>query len=77
MEAQLLRYLIQHEGRPVSRKAMLEDVWGLRENTETRAIDNFVVRLRKYLEDEPAHPQHLLTVRGVGYRFVADARRTV
>jgi len=77
MEAQLLRYLIQHEGRPVSRKAMLEDVWGLREDTDTRAIDNFVVRLRKYLEDEPAHPQHLLTVRGVGYRFVADARRTV
>jgi two-component system alkaline phosphatase synthesis response regulator PhoP len=76
MEADLLRYLIQHEGKPVSRKAMLEDVWGLREDTDTRAIDNFVVRLRKYLEDEPANPQHLLTVRGVGYRFVADARRS-
>jgi DNA-binding response OmpR family regulator len=73
MEAELLRYLVQHEGKPVSRKAMLEEVWGLREDTDTRAIDNFVVRLRKYLEDEPAKPQHLLTVRGVGYRFVADA----
>ena len=72
MEADLLRYLIKHEGKVVSRKAMLEDVWGLREDTDTRAIDNFVVRLRKYLEDEPANPQHLLTVRGVGYRFVAD-----
>ena len=75
MEADLLRYLVKHEGKIVSRKAMLEDVWGLREDTDTRAIDNFVVRLRKYLEDEPASPQHLLTVRGVGYRFVADAAR--
>ena len=72
MEADLLRYLVQHEGQVVSRKSMLEDVWGLREDTDTRAIDNFIVRLRKYLEDEPAKPKHLLTVRGVGYRFVAE-----
>lgn len=72
MEANLLRYLVQHEGKAVSRKAMLEDVWGLREDTDTRAIDNFIVRLRRYLEDDPAAPSHLLTVRGVGYRFVAD-----
>ena len=72
MEADLLRYLIEHEGQVVSRKSMLEDVWGLREDTDTRAIDNFIVRLRKYLEDEPAKPKHLLTVRGVGYRFVAE-----
>jgi DNA-binding response OmpR family regulator len=71
MEANLLRYLIQREGRPVSRKAMLEEVWGLHEDTDTRAIDNFVVRLRRYIEDEPARPRHLLTIRGVGYRFVA------
>ncbi len=71
MEAQLLRYLIKHEGKVVKRKAMLEEVWGLHEDTDTRAIDNFIVRLRKYLEDEPARPRHLLTVRGVGYRFVA------
>lgn len=70
MEANLLRYLIEHEGRAVSRKAMLEQVWGLHEDTDTRAIDNFVVRLRRYIEEEPAKPKHLLTVRGVGYRFV-------
>jgi DNA-binding response OmpR family regulator len=72
MEASLLRYLVEHEGRPVPRKAILEDVWGVREDTDTRAIDNFIVRLRRYLEDEPASPRHLQTVRGVGYRFVAE-----
>ena len=69
MEAELLRYLVDHEGKIVSRNAILEDVWGLREDTDTRAIDNFIVRLRKYLEDEPSRPRYLLTVRGVGYRF--------
>jgi len=72
MEADLLRYLINHEGKIVSRSAILEDVWGLREDTHTRAIDNFIVRLRKYIEDEPSHPRHLLTVRGVGYKFVSE-----
>jgi DNA-binding response OmpR family regulator len=72
MEAKLLRYLVQHEGRIVSRKAILEDVWAVHEDTDTRAIDNFIVRLRRYLEDNPTDPRHLLTVRGVGYRFVAD-----
>jgi len=71
MEMNLLRYLIQHEGKPVSRKAMLEEVWGLHEDTDTRAIDNFIVRLRRYVEDDPTRPRHLLTVRGVGYRFDA------
>ena len=70
MEAQLLRYLIKHEGEIVKRKAMLEEVWGLHEDTDTRAIDNFIVRLRRYIEDEPSRPEHLLTVRGLGYRFV-------
>ena len=72
MEADLLRYLINHEGKIVSRSAILEDVWGLREDTDTRAIDNFIVRLRKYIEEEPSRPKHLLTVRGVGYKFVAN-----
>jgi DNA-binding response OmpR family regulator len=72
MEANVLRYLIQHEGKPVSRKKLLEDVWGLHEDTDTRAIDNFIVRLRRYLEDDPTRPRHMLTVRGVGYRFVAN-----
>ena len=71
MEARFLRYLIEHEGRTVSRRAILEDVWQVHEDTDTRAIDNFVVRLRRYLEDEPSDPRHLLTVRGIGYRFVA------
>jgi len=73
MEADLLRYLINHEGKIVSRSVILEDVWGLREDTDTRAIDNFIVRLRKYIEDEPSRPRHLLTVRGVGYKFIAQA----
>lgn len=77
MEAELLRYLIKHAGRAVSRKAMLEDVWGLREDTDTRAIDNFIVRLRRYIEDEPSKPAHLLTVRGVGYRFIPAPSATV
>jgi DNA-binding response OmpR family regulator len=72
MEAELLRYLIRHRGQVVSRKSILEDVWDLREDTDTRAIDNFIVRLRRYIEDDPERPQHLLTVRGVGYRFEAD-----
>jgi DNA-binding response OmpR family regulator len=71
MEADLLRYFVKHEGQVVSRKSILEDVWGLQEDTDTRAIDNFVVRLRRYIEEEPSQPKHLLTVRGVGYRFVA------
>ncbi|MFZ3340788.1 MAG: response regulator transcription factor [Terriglobales bacterium] len=72
MEAELLRYLVRSAGRIVSRKSLLEDVWGLHEDTDTRAIDNFVVRLRRYIEEDPARPRYLLTVRGVGYRFVAE-----
>ena len=72
MEANLLRYLVQHEGKAVSRKSMLEDVWNLREDTDTRAIDHFIARLRKYIEAKPSHPKHLLTVRSVGYKFVAN-----
>ena len=70
MEADLLRYLTQNPDRVVSRKSILEDVWRVHEDTDTRAIDNFIVRLRRYLEPDPARPAHLLTVRGVGYRFV-------
>ncbi len=72
MEVQFLRYLIRNEGRVVSRKSILEEVWGLHEDTDTRAIDNFIVRLRRYIEEDPARPRHLQTVRGVGYRFVAE-----
>jgi DNA-binding response OmpR family regulator len=72
MEANLLRYLILHEGKAVSRKAMLEDVWAVHEDTDTRAIDNFNVRLRRDIEEDSGSPRHLLTVRGVGYRFIAE-----
>ncbi|HEY2114968.1 MAG TPA: response regulator transcription factor [Candidatus Angelobacter sp.] len=72
METELLRYLIRNSGRPVSRKEILEQVWGLKEDTDTRAIDNFIVRLRRYIERDPTKPKHLLTVRGLGYQFVAE-----
>ena len=72
MEAEFLRHLIRNQGKVVSRKSILEEVWGLHEDTDTRAIDNFVVRLRRYIEKDPAKPRHLLTVRGIGYRFVAE-----
>jgi DNA-binding response OmpR family regulator len=72
MEAELLRHLVRNSGRVVSRKSILEEVWGLHEDTDTRAIDNFIVRLRRYIENDPAAPTHLLTVRGVGYRFMPD-----
>ena len=70
MEAELLRHLIRNSAKVVSRKQILEEVWGLHEDTDTRAIDNFIVRLRKYIEKDPSKPEHLLTVRGVGYRFL-------
>ncbi len=72
MEAELLRHLIRNENKVVSRKSILEEVWGLHEDTDTRAIDNFIVRLRRYLEDDQGKPQFLLTVRGVGYRLVTS-----
>lgn len=72
METELLRHLVRNRGKIVSRKSILEQVWGVREDTDTRAIDNFVVRLRRYLEDNPSQPRHLLTVRGVGYRFLPE-----
>jgi DNA-binding response OmpR family regulator len=72
MEADLLRYFTDREGQVVSRKQILEEVWRVHEDTDTRAIDNFIVRLRRYIEDDPANPAHLVTVRGVGYRFLAN-----
>ena len=73
MEADLLRHLIGNSGKVVSRKQILEEVWGLHEDTDTRAIDNFIVRLRKYIEKDPSKPQHVITVRGIGYRFLPNS----
>lgn len=75
MEADLLQYLLKNAGKVVSRKAILEDVWNVREDTDTRAIDNFIVRLRRFLNEDPSNPRHVLTVRGVGYKFIADPER--
>jgi DNA-binding response OmpR family regulator len=74
MEADLLRYLIKNSGHPVSRKAILQDVWNLNEETDTRAIDNFIVRLRRYIEPKPSKPRYLVTVRGLGYQFEAKPK---
>jgi DNA-binding response OmpR family regulator len=68
-EAALLRALIEREGRAVPRGELLEVVWGLRPDTNTRVVDTFVARLRRYVEDDPARPRHILSVRGHGYRF--------
>jgi len=74
MEVELLRYLVQNPGRAISRSEILDKVWHLHQDTDTRAIDNFIVRLRRYLEDDSVHPVHLQTVRGIGYRFVPDPK---
>jgi DNA-binding response OmpR family regulator len=73
MEADLLRYLLDHPDRIIPRKELLENVWHVKEDTDTRAIDNFIVRLRRYLETDPVKPEHFVTVRGIGYRFVPAA----
>lgn len=72
LEMKLLRYLIEHEGRVVSREELLENVWGFGNVPTTRTVDNFMLRLRKLFERDPANPQHFLSVRGAGYRFVAQ-----
>lgn len=72
MECDLLRYLVRNRDRIISRKELLEQVWHVREDTDTRAIDNFIVRLRRYIEENPASPKHLQTIRGVGYRFLPN-----
>jgi len=71
MDIKLLKYFVDHEGRVVSRDELLEHVWGFNNAPMTRTVDNFVLRLRKYFERDPAKPRHFLSVRGAGYRFVA------
>ncbi len=69
-EAGLLRALIDREGEAVTRGELLERVWGLRPDTRTRVVDSFIVRLRRYIEPDPSRPQHIVSVRGHGYRLV-------
>jgi two-component system, OmpR family, alkaline phosphatase synthesis response regulator PhoP len=70
LEVRMLALLFQKEGETVPRKLLLEQVWGYSSDTETRTLDNFIVRLRKYFEPDPANPVFFQTVRGVGYRFI-------
>jgi len=71
MEARLFAFLIDNEGKIISRKTLLEEVWGLHQDTDTRAVDNFIVRLRKYLGDDDPEDKILESIRGVGYRLSA------
>lgn len=73
-EMQLLRYFIEHEGEVLSRYRILEEVWDEHIDVTTRTIDNFVLRLRKLIEPDPARPQYILSVRGTGYRFVSGRK---
>jgi two-component system, OmpR family, alkaline phosphatase synthesis response regulator PhoP len=75
-EAEALRYLIAHSGKIVSRKELLENVWHLHGDSETRTIDNFMVRLRRYFEVDPSNPVYLKSVRGAGYLFNADLSKS-
>ena len=72
LEAMLLKLLVQKRGQVVSKAEILEKVWNLSPDTETRAVDNFVMRLRRYIEEDGAGPKLLQTVRGVGYRLVDE-----
>ena len=73
MEMKLLRYFIENEGSVIMRSQLLDNVWELSGSPTTRTVDNFIVRLRRYFEVDPAHPRHFLSVRGAGYRFVSQA----
>jgi two-component system OmpR family response regulator len=76
LELQLLRYFVEHDGEVLSRAEILEKVWGESSDLTTRSIDNFVLRLRRIIEVDPAEPRHILSVRGTGYRFVAAPEST-
>jgi DNA-binding response OmpR family regulator len=69
-EAGLLRALLDREGEAVERGELLESVWGLRPETRTRVVDTFVHRLRRYIEPDPSRPQHIVSVRGHGYKLI-------
>ncbi|MCK4620622.1 MAG: response regulator transcription factor [Desulfuromonadales bacterium] len=73
LEIKMLRQFFANEGKLITRGELLKSVWGMAPDTETRTLDNFIVRLRKYFEPDPAKPRHFLTVRGRGYRFSKDS----
>ena len=75
LEGRMLETFFASEGDTLTRAELLKSIWGMTEGTETRTLDNFIVRLRKYFEDDPAKPKHFLTVRGRGYRFIREAEQ--
>ncbi len=72
LEMKLLRYLIEHEGVVVSRAELLKNVWGMERAPATRTVDTFMLNLRRAFEENPSKPQHFLSIRGAGYRFVSE-----
>jgi DNA-binding response OmpR family regulator len=72
LETMLLKLLVERRGQVVTKAEILEKVWNLQPDTETRAVDNFVMRLRRHLEEDARRPRHLETVRGVGYRLAPE-----
>ena len=72
LEADVLREFMQNPKRVLSRQYLLDTVWGMKGDIETRTVDNFIVRLRRYLEPEPSKPRYLVSVRGRGYRLIAE-----
>ncbi len=71
-EVMLVRFFSENDGRVLTRGELLERVWGYTFDTSTRTLDTFVHRLRKHFEEDPRHPRHFHTVRGVGYRFTSE-----
>ncbi len=76
LEMKLLKYLVQHEGKVVSREELLTNVWGMSRPPATRTVDTFMLNLRKTFEEDPSRPVHFLSVRGTGYRFVSGPAET-
>jgi DNA-binding response OmpR family regulator len=69
-EFEVLKYFWRHQNETISRDKLLEEVWGYDEYPTTRTVDNFILKLRQKIEDDTAHPRHILTVHGIGYKFV-------
>ena len=69
-EFQILRYFVEREGKVISRSQLLDDVWGYDVTPTTRTVDNYILSIRKKIEPDPAHPQHLLTIHTAGYKYV-------
>jgi DNA-binding response OmpR family regulator len=70
-EIEILKYFWHHRNKTVTRDELLTNVWGYDESLSTRTVDNFILKLRQKIEDDPANPKHILTIHGVGYKLIA------